>query len=290
MSKRKDIIADFSLILVALFWGGGFVVLKDTLNKITPMYIMSIRFGLAFLIMSLIFIKKLKNVRKRDFGAGFIIGIFLFGGFATQTIGLQYTTVSKQAFLTGTNVVIVPFITWFVYKKRPDVYSLVGTALSLVGIALLTLDNSLIINVGDLLTLICAVFFAAHISSVGYFAEHSDPIILTIIQFGVAAILFMLCAIIFESPPLSFNNNMIFSVGYLVLFPTLLAFLIQNLAQKYTSSTHAAIILCLESVFGTIFAVIFLKELFTLKMFIGCSLILIAILMAETKLSFLHFK
>lgn len=289
-TRKKMVYADLSLLLVALAWGGGFVVLKDALDSITPFYIMAIRFAMATIIMLLFFIKKLKNITRIDMKAGVIIGFLLFLAFSTQTVGLKYTEAGKQAFLTGTNVVIVPFLAWLVHKKRPDGYTIASTFLALIGIALLTLQGSFIMNKGDLLTLICAVFFAAHIVAVGYYAKNMDPYLLALLQMAVAAVIFMIFAILFEPVPKAFNRQMYGAVIYLVLFPTLMAFLIQNVAQKLTTSTHAALILCLEAVFGTILAAIFLKEVFTIQMVIGCILIFCAIILTETKLSFLSRK
>ena len=289
-SQKKMLFADLSLLLVALAWGGGFVVLKDALDSITPFYIMAIRFALATLIMSIIFWKKLKNITKEDIRVGSIIGLFLFIGFATQTVGLQYTTASKNAFLTGTNVVIVPFLAWKVHKHRPDGYAIVSTFIALVGIALLTVEGSFSINKGDALTLVCAVAFAAHIVSVGYFGKGKDPLLLTLIQIGVAALLFIIFALIFEPVPRELNRGMVGAISYMVLFPTVMAFLIQNVAQQLTTSTHTALILCLESVFGTLLAVFFLKEAFTPQMITGCILIFVAIITTETKLGFLKTK
>lgn len=285
--KRKSIFADMSLLLVAMAWGGGFIVVKNALADITPLWMMAIRFSLGFLVMALVFHKKLIKISKKDLKAGLIIGAFLFLAYATQTIGLKYTTAGKQAFLTGTNVVIVPFLVWFLSKKHPGWHSLVGAFLTFIGIGLLTLQGGLAINTGDALTLVCAVFFAAHITSVGYFSGDCDPIAISVVQAGVASIIFVIGALLFEPIPKHINGNVEFAITYLVLFSTIGALLIQNIAQKYTPSTHAAIVLSMESVIGTILAVLILKDVFTLSMVIGCGFIFAAIIITETKLSFL---
>lgn len=291
-SKTRSIYADLSLLLVAILWGGGFIAVKNALDNITPLYITALRFGLATVLMALIFMKKIVKIKKKDLLLGSIIGIFLFGGFTTQTIGLQYTTAGKQAFLTGTYVVMVPFFLWGISKKRPDWFSIISAFLCLVGIGLLTLENGLSMGFGDSLTLICAAFFAAHIVSVEYFAKQSDPIILTIVQLGFVAVASIVSALIFEPMPTAaaFNNDVFFAIGYLVVFSTTVAFVIQNVAQKYTLSTHTAIILCLESVFGSILSVLMLGEKFTFNMVLGCLTIFLAIIISETKLKFLNFN
>ena len=286
-STKSGMYADFSLLFVALIWGGGFVVIKDALQNITPFYMMSLRFVLAFLIMAAVFWKSTRKIKKSDITAGIIIGIFLFAAYGSQTVGLQYTTAGKQAFLTGANVVMVPFLYWIISKKRPDLYAIAGAFMCLFGIGLLTLQNGLAVSKGDTLTLISAFFFACHIVSVGYFAKKSDPVVLSILQTGFAAIIFVVCAVLFEQPLRHINSGATAAIAYQVLLSTLAAVLIQNIAQKYTTSTHAAIILCLESVFGSLLAVLFLGDIFSGKMIIGCVLIFAAIITTETRFSFL---
>lgn len=287
---RKSFLADMSMILVALLWGGGFIAVKDALNTISPLYIMAMRFSLASAIMVLIFYKRLKKIKKRDIIAGSIVGVFLFAGFVTQTIGMKYTSAGKNAFLTATNVVIVPFLAWTVSKKRPDMYSVVSAFLTLIGIGMLSLQSGFTIGFGDSLTLMCAVFFAAQIVAVGYFTASTDPIILTIVQLAFTAVLSLVSAVIFETVPKGLGIGSIRAMAYLVLFSTLLAFLIQNIAQKYTPPTHAAIIMCMESVFGSLLAVLILHDVFSKKMIAGCLLIFFSVVLSETKLDFLHKK
>ncbi|MBC8061524.1 MAG: DMT family transporter [Clostridiaceae bacterium] len=278
-----------SLLITAILWGGGFIGVKDALATIEPLHLTAIRFSLAGIILSIIFFKRLKQIKRQDLYAGLIIGLLLFAGFVTQTIGLKYTTAGKNAFLTGLNVVMVPFFYWALKKKFPGLQTIAAAILSFLGIGLLTLQNgSIVMNFGDLMTIICAVFFAIHITAIGHFSKDCDTVVLAILQMIVAAVLSIVCAVLFEPKmPLSnINSGNIYSIGYLVIFSTMIAFLIQNTAQKYTMATHAAIILCMESVFGSIFSVIFLKEIFSPTMIIGCVVIFVAIILSEVKIKF----
>ena len=288
-TKKQVLFADLGLLLVALLWGAGFLFTKRGLDYITPLWMMSMRFVGATIIMSIVFYKNFRKISKSDLKAGLIIGIFLYIAFATQTIGLQYTSISNQAFLTATNVVFVPFLVWMVYKKAPDKFAFIGAALATVGIGLITLKEGLHLNVGDMWTLACAVFFAGHIVSIGFFAKDKDPIALTIVQFAVAAVLSLVSALMMEPLPAKIGSEAMLSVGYMVLASTLLAFLLQNICQKYTPSTHASLILSLESVFGTLVAVIFEGEMFNLQMAFGCITVFAAILLIETRFEFLGF-
>lgn len=290
VEQKKSLYGDLALVLVAIIWGSGFVVTKNGLDEITPLLMNAMRMIVAAVLMSIVFMKKLKGITKEELKGGTVIGFFLFSAFAAQTVGLQYTTASKQAFLTATNVVMVPFIYWFISKKKPDNFEIVATFVTLLGIGFLTLEKGLSINQGDSLTLLCAVLFAGHIVSIGYYTKKHDPIVLTIIQFFVASLFSIVLAALREPIVLEFSGQGWFTVLYLGAFSTLVAFLIQNVAQKYTSSTHAAIILSLEAVFGTIFSILILGEIFTIKMFIGCLVIFIGILTAETKWEFLRKK
>ena len=290
MEDKKTLYADISLLLVAIIWGSGFVVTKNALDYIRPYYLLFLRFIIATIILSIIFFKKVKAASKKDMKAGAIIGLFLFMAFALQTIGLQYTEAGKQAFITATNVVMVPFIYWIISKKRPDRFDLLAAFLCLLGIGVLSLNENLTMGYGDMLTLLCALMFAMHISSTGYFAKESDPYVITIVQFLVASILSLIFALLFEGSNINLESNTIFPIFYLAIFSTMTAFLIQTVAQKYTSSTHAAIILSLEAVFGSTFSIIFLKEPLTIRFFIGCMAILISVITSETKWKFLKGK
>ncbi|WP_017416074.1 DMT family transporter [Clostridium tunisiense] len=286
--KKNSLFADISLLLVAIIWGGGFIAVKDSLNVVTPFYQMALRFGISTILMYLVFYKRVKRINKTQFKNGTIIGVFLFLGFAFQTVGINYTSAGKSAFLTAVYVVLVPFLQWVIMKRRPDNYSLIGALICLVGISLLTLQGGFSLGYGDSLTLICAFAFAGQILAIGKYVEMDDPLILTVVQLGIAAVLSLLVALFFEPIPIGMNLRAMGSILYLAIFSTTLAFLIQNIAQKYTTSTHAAIILSLESFFGAVFSVLFFKEIFTLAMVLGCVLIFIAIVTTETKLEFLR--
>lgn len=287
MENKKGLFADISLLVVAIIWGSGFVVTKNALDYITPYHLLAYRFIISSVVIALVFFNRLKEIKLEDIKAGFLIGVFLFGGFATQTIGLKYTTAGKQAFITGTNVVMVPFIYWGISNKKPDIYEIIAAFLCFIGIGILSIEKDLRFGYGEFLTFICAMFFALHISSIGYFAKEQDPVILSIIQMLVAGILSIIFFIIFEPSVGTISRESIFPIFYLSIFSTLIAFLIQNIAQKYTSSTHAAIILSFEALFGGIMSLIFLKEPFTIRFLIGSITIFISIITTETKWAFL---
>lgn len=288
MDKKKVLLADASLFLVALIWGSVFVATKATLQEVTPYYLMAFRFAIGTALLGVFFWKRILKATRQDWIAGAVIGFFLFTAFAAQTIGLQYTTASKNAFLTGTNVVMVPFLYWALVRKRPDAYSFGATFIALAGIALLTLHGTFTVGYGDALTLLCAALFAAQIVAVGHYAQDRDPIVLAAAQMIFATVASFIFGAALEPWPVPTMTVAGWGgILYMGILSSFIAFTIQIVAQKYTTSTHAALILSLESVIGTLLSVWLLKDVMTLQMILGCGLILIAIVTAETRWEFL---
>ncbi len=279
--NKKVIIADVLLVLVALIWGGGFVVIKDSLSAMTPLFLMAIRFDLAAVVIGLLFFKKVKAINKQDLKPGILIGFFLFMAFAVQNIGLNETTASANAFLTATNVVFVPFLVWAVTWKLPKKTVFLASFMTLVGVGLMTLNSTLSMGRGDVLSLLGAVFFAIHIVVVGKYAKEKDPIALTFIQIAAAGVFMTISAFVFEPRPETVASKVWIGMIYQVFLGTVACYVLQNSAQKYTSSSHTSIILSLEAFFATIMAVIFLKEQLTVQMILGSGIIFAAILLVE---------
>ncbi len=279
--------ADLSLLMVSIIWGSGFVVTKSALDAFSPYILLSYRFTIATLVVSAIFHKKLLNLNKETIKTGVIAGVFLFTAFVAQTLGLQYISAGSSAFLTATYVVIVPFLYWLVDKNRPGRHIFMSAFMILLGIAFITIRNGFSIQVGDLITILCAFLFACHIVSIGQYVRKYDTVLLVIMQLATAAVLSIISAVIFETYPSEVGMQSYLMVMYLALFSTLVCFFAQITAQKYTSASHAAIILSLEAVFGAIFGVLLLAEIFTNRMIFGFIIVFFAILTAETKWSFL---
>jgi len=282
-NKRKQYLSDVSLLFVAAVWGGGFVAVKGALDTMTPLVLMAYRFILASAIMYLFFHKKIGKFSKDDLKNGSVVGTILFLAFAAQTFGLQYTTASKQGFLTATYVVMVPLLYWILYRKRPKSKAFIGSALTILGIALVSINKEMSFNIGDGLTLLCALLFAGHIISLEYYTKRMDVIKLSFLQLAIAALWFVVTAVLFEPIQLSLSSNEWFAIVYLAIFSTFACFTVQTIAQKYTTSSHASIIMSLESVFAALFGVLLLNEVLTPLMIAGCTLIFVAILIIEVE-------
>jgi drug/metabolite transporter (DMT)-like permease len=209
--------------------------------------------------------------------------VFLFVSYLLQTYGVKYTTASKNAFITTLYVIIVPFLHWFFNKKRPSVNNIGAAVIAVFGLALISLEGDLSINIGDLLTLFCGLFFAFHIVFVDRYTNHHDPVRLTVIQMVVAAILSWVLAPIMEGTQdfTVINGSMLVGLLYLGIFSTMICFLLQNVGQKHLSPNTTSIILSFEAVFGLVFSVIFLEEEVTPKLMAGCILLFSSVILSE---------
>lgn len=289
-SITKNVGAKAALFIAALIWGGSFLIVKNSMDMIQPHMLLAIRFTIGCILLSLIFRKRLKALDKDYFIKGGVIGACLFVAYSLQTIGIIDTTPGKNAFLTAIYCVLVPFFFWLVDQKRPDRYNVLAAGITLLGIGLVSMNGDFSIGTGDTLTLVSGVVFAAHMVAVAKFSKDKDPILLTILQFGYAAVFSWVVGFLFEDLPSSWNIQMFSGLIYLSVFATAVALLLQNVGQKYTNPAPAAIILSLESVFGVMFSIIFYGETLTPRLFCGFFLIFIAVIISETKLSFLVKK
>lgn len=274
-----------ALAFVALAWGAAYAVIKDALNTYSPFQLLFFRFLLATLILAVIFHRRLGQLGKENLIIGSKIGIFLFLAFATMILGIQRTTASKLSFILGIYVLIVPFLSMLVTRKRPEFKTVVGAVLAAAGIGLLTLNQSLTIGRGDLISLSSSFFFAVHMLMIERYSGKCDAILSTLVQFGLCAVLFGALTGVFEAYTPHITPHGVLGLGYIVLFSTVIAFLVQNIAQKYLNASSTALILSLETGFGGIFAVLLLHEAVTQRMIVGGSLILAGIAAGEVKWS-----
>ncbi len=278
---KRILFADMALLLVAIIWGGGFIAAKIALYSVTPLYLLSFRFIFSGLILGILFFHKVRKIDRKSLRSGMLLGVLLYIGQTLQTIGLNHTTAAKQSFLVATYTIMVPFLSWILNKKKPHVSSVLAGVLTCIGIGLLSLQRDLTMGFGDSLTLGFAALFALQIVLIGIYAKHIDPVHLTMIQLLTAGILSAMSALVFEPRLSTIDNRALLSIGYLVIFNTAMAFLVQNIAQRYTSDTHASIIISLEALFGSVLAVLLLGEVFTGKMMIGATFILMAVMISK---------
>ena len=248
------------------------------------------RFALATIFLTIIFHKNVKLITKRVLWKGIILGVILFLAFTVQTIGLDYTTPSKNAFLTAVNVMIVPLIAFVIYKRKFDGFEMLAALLAIIGIGFLSLQGSMQMNIGDFLSLASAIGFAFDIFYTNMFVKTEDALALTIVQLFTAAVLSIIAVIVLGEVPTTISSEEVSVILYLGIVCTTIAYVCQNIGMQYADPTKSALILSTEALFGTIFSVIILHEILTSRMIIGSFIILIAIIIAEVKPAFKHEK
>lgn len=263
-------------------------MVKSLVAYFDPMVLIATRFTVATILMSLGMFGRLKWLDRRTLRAGGVLGGFLFSGYVLQTVGLKYTTASKAGFITGLSVVMVPFLSKLILKNPPRRAALVGAALAALGLGSMTIEpgSSLVLQVGDVLVLLCALGFALHIVFVGRYAPVMDVPLLVLVQVATTAVIGLAYTAVtgqlgpvFKASEMGLKSWL--SVLYLGAFATAGAFFVQNAAQRITSPTRVAIILATEPVFSAIFAWLWLGESLGHKGLVGAFLILIGMLIAE---------
>ena len=282
---KKDLLASLSLFLVAVIWGTGFIASQMALDaQLSSAFIIFVRFAIAALLVGLIFHKDLKRQLKREhLKGGILIGSFLFFAFYVQTVGLQYTTPSNNAFITAANVVIVPFLWWAVSHKKPGNKYIFASFLCLMGIGILSFKGgALSFQIGDLLTLLCAFLFACQIVATGILAAQMEAKVIVFLQFVVAAAWGLVMFLLTDRDFSAFvNSEGMSAVVYLGVFSTCLCYFLQTSAQRFVHSTKAAIILATESLFGSIFSVLLGYDPMSAQLVVGGLIILTSIILPE---------
>jgi drug/metabolite transporter (DMT)-like permease len=289
--SRRMLLADVALLWTTLVWGATFVVVKDALQSIRPFAFLAVRFAIACLILLPFYVRQLRRGGLRQAGRGSVIGVLLFLGYATQTLGLELTTASKAGFITGLAVVIVPLLATVLLRQPPRPDSLIGVALATGGLAALTLSGSLAPGAGDLLVLMCAFFFAMHVIAVGHYNSDPDSSsgALATLQIGATSLLAAACSVVFERgywAELGWSLAAIpgrawAAIAVTAVLATAGAFLVQNIAQRHTTPTRTALILAMEPVFAALTAWLVAGETLGLRGILGGGLVLAGMLSSE---------
>ena len=272
------------IIIATIIWGSSFVIVKDVTATVPPAWLLAVRFTVAGAIMAVALLGRRKLYFERSHVAfGLLFGVAMFLAYYLQTIGITDTTPGKNAFLTGTYCVIVPFLAWIMFKHRPNRYNVVAALLCIVGVGLISLDGDFSIRFGDAMTLACAVFYALHIVLVSRFAEGRDVYVLTMWQFiGVAALSWAAGALFEPMPAWSMLRWESWAqIAYLAVACTTVALLFQNIGQAHLPPASAALLLSLEAVFGVAFSVALGTEELTVRVVAGFALVFAAIVVSE---------
>ena len=293
---RTKYLGESALLIVTLFWGATFVIVKESLGDISSMLFIAFRFTIAGILFTPFIIKKHIKFTLSAVISGGLLGLLLFGGFATQTVGLKYTLATKSGFITGSSVVMIPIFQTIIEKRLPTKGAILGTAFVLVGILFLssggnsiftfleTLGNNF--NFGDFLTLICAVFFALYVVYLDIISKKYDFWLLIFMQIAVTGILSFVAAFLFgisniEPLKVNFSNNLIFGLLYTSIFATLITTALQTKYQQLISPTKAGIIFSFEPLFAALFAFFVISEKISTLGLFGGLLIFVGLLTSE---------
>ena len=280
------------LLLVTICWGSGFIVVSIGLDcGLSPSLMTTLRMAFACVIMFPIFHKSILKSTKNEIRHGVIAGFLLFLGFLLQTMGMQYTIISNSAFLTTTNVIMVPFISWILMRKRPKTRIFVSIALGFIGVSILTraYDANISFNLGDVLCLLSAVCFALQIAYTEFAVKKVNADSFTFLQLASTAVFSLVYMLIFDGGSLSRVTNLpagLLACIYLGATCTFFAFWAQSVAQKHMPSSKAALILSMEAVFASIFSVLLGYENLELTLVVGGGIIMASIILLEVNNKF----
>ena len=273
--------AESYLLSLTIIWGSTFVLTKFILENASPFVYVAVRFFIASLLFAALFFRRLCTISKDTVAKGLVLGVLLFLGFMLQTIGLKFTTASKSAFVTGLMVVFTPIFQLVIERKAPKIGNIIGVVLVAIGLYLLTSPKGSEFNIGDALTLVCAVLFSIYTVYLGIFGKEHDPAHLTFIQFASTTILAAIAIPFLETAHLNLTFNFLLNLAYLAVMPTVVALYVMAKYQKFTTPTRSAIIYSMEPPVAAIFAFFIIGEQIGMIGVIGGVLILFGLIVSE---------
>ena len=270
----------FWLILVTIVWGSTFLLVKDTVATVNEYLIVFIRSALAFVAMFIFQLLKNKKqlLNKKAFVYGSILGVLMAMAYASQTIGLKYTSTGHSAFITSSAVIVVPFILYFFYKSKLNNIDFTTVIIISFGLFLLTYDFETAINPGDLITIITAVTYAIHLILAGRYVKKSDTLSIITYQFFAASVVSLIAWLFTDNLSIEISMKAGLSLLYLGLIGTLFCYFITVWVQKYVSSLKVVIIFSLEPVFAAIFGYFIIQEIMNFKELMGALFILAGVI------------
>jgi drug/metabolite transporter (DMT)-like permease len=270
--KESKVFSSIALMAVAAIWGGAFLSMKGTLERLDVNSFLAWRFLIATLLLILIRPSVLKKIDLPFFKKGVILGIFLSSGYIFQSFGLTLTTVSNTGFITGLYVVLTPIVAAVILRKNISLVEWFAVLVATIGLALLSL-NGLQFGLGEFLVLVSALLFAFHIVGLGEWSKGLDAYALTVLQLGTCAVVTFLASFKsgFKAPP---DSGVWWSIIYTAIFATALAFIVQTWAQSFIAPSTVGVILAAEVVFAAGLGIWFLNEPVTLRIALGGLLVL----------------
>ena len=278
MSSRK---AELLMATVALAWGSSYLMMKVGLTGMGPFNLIALRFGIAFLFMTIAFHKSYRSLTPAIFGRGVIVGIILFLLFTGMVCGVNYTTASTAGFLTSTSVILVPILECILRRRAPERLVVVSTILASIGLFLLTARDGFSLDKGAALCLMGALFYAIYIVVQDRIAKGEDAFLISILQLGVASLLGLLASFLFEAPTLPQSPATWGAVVYLGLICSAYGFVVHPFAHQLAAPERIGLIFSLEPVFSALLSFLFLHEVLAGINYLGGGLIFLAVVLPE---------
>jgi drug/metabolite transporter (DMT)-like permease len=278
-AKVPDLWATAPLLAVTVVWGSTFVIVQDVVRTVPVLDFLGLRFGIATVLMLLIRPQRVRALPRGQIKRGVVLGLVLGGGYVLQTLGLQHASATVAGFITGLFVVFTPIVAWVFLRSRIERAAWLGVILATFGLALLSL-NGWSVGIGELLTLGCALLYAVHIVGLGQWSTHEDAYGLAVIQLGTVSIV---CTTLGATNGfvLPSTTSTWAAVVFLAVFATAIAFFVQTWAQAHLSPTRTAVVMTMEPVFATLFAVLFADEQLTTRIVVGAACVLAAMYLVE---------
>ena len=283
LERKRQIWADLMLVIVTVCWGVSYFLMDLALEEMDPFTLNAYRFLGAFAIAAILSVKKLKGTNMTTIRYAMLVSIALTVCYIGATFGVKYTSQSNAGLLCAMTVIFAPILAFIFKKVIPEKKMVIVLVLCLVGIALMTLSDELKMAFGDVLCLICAVAYASDllITETAVKKEEVDAYNLGIFTLFFTGLFMLILALIFEDPVLPQSGACWFAVIFLSIFCTGVAFVIQPIAQQYTTSTHVGVIFCLEPVFAGIVAFFLAGEVLMPRAYLGACLMLLGMLIME---------
>ena len=290
MDRQKK--ADLRLVLATALWGISNCLTAICLRELQPLTLNAFRFLSAFLVLGVVFRKRILHASRETLRFSLPIALSLVMVYIGATYGVLYTSVSNAGFIGAMTVLFTPLFEFLLYRRRPGKKFTFALLLCLVGIALLTLNESLKPALGDIICLLVPVFYAVDLmlTEKAVAREDVDPVALGVCELAVVGVVMLVLAFIFESPRLPSTPVVWVSALFLGLVCSGVCFIIQSVEQRFTTANHAGLIFTLEPVFSAIFAFFLLDERLGSKGYIGATLMLASLVVMEIDLPALPGK
>ena len=276
------LLGDLSILTVAFLWGATNVVIRGALDEIPPLWFCGFRFFIAWVTVSLFFGKRALAMKRRDVAAGSLTGMVFIMAYLTSNVALLSTTAGNVSFIISMSVVFVPLLVWVFTRQFPGWHVIVSVFFCTAGMAGLMLGSDFSVNLGDVWGFASMMCVTAYILLVQKYVVGVDPYGLACWQAFGGMLLSVSVSILFEPFPLHIGKAGWIALVYSGTVAFALTLVLQTVAQKYTSATHAAILLSTAGLFGSILGILFLDEPMTPRIFVASALILTGVILVET--------